>query len=105
MQSMYLRKHDRKGVARKRTNMLQEPMANTMTNPEHPGSRMTMEVLPEIIRPSYTSTPPYTAIAGYRATYERAGLPNNNDLYALMELTKNSGIKEAHGDENVPTSK
>ena len=80
------------------------PEASTIISTEHP-PRITMDALPEIIRPSYTSTPSFTTIAGYRTSYEHAPVPNNNDLYALMELTKNSGIKEMVVTENTATSK
>ena len=100
------RKHDRKGVARKRTNFSSEPMTSTIAGTEHHSSRMAVDGVPEIIRPGFTSTPTFTSVGGYRATYEHTAVPNNNDLYALMELTKNSGIKEVHVDENgVATSK
>ena len=94
-------------MARKRTNLVPEPiMTSTMTNTEQHHVRIPMDGLPEIIRPGFTSTPTFTTIGGYRTAYEHVGVPNNNDLFALMELTKNSGIKEVHVDENgVTTSK
>ena len=93
-------------MARKRTNLISEPMVSSMASTDHPPAHVSMDGVPEIIRPGFTSTPTFTTIGGYRTTYEHAGVPSNNDLYALMELTKNSGIKEVHVDENgVATSK
>lgn len=51
--------------------------------------------LQEIIHPAYSRSAPFLNMEGYRQNYvAESTLPNNNDLYALMELTKNSGIKE-----------
>ena len=51
--------------------------------------------LQEIIHPAYSRSAPFLNMEVYRQNYvAESALPNNNDLYALMELTKNSGIKE-----------
>ena len=91
-------------MARKRTNLVAEQMSGTITSGDQHPVHISMDGLPEIIRPGFTSTPTFTTIGGYRTAYEHSALPNNNDLYALMELTKNSGIKEVHVDENGVTT-
>ena len=81
-------------MARKRTNGLADTNASDMANIDH--SRMVnMDRLQEIIHPEYSSSSPFASMGGFRRNYiSEPGVPNNNDLYALMELTKNSGIKE-----------
>lgn len=89
------RKHERKGVARKRTNISPEESTSNTSNAIQ-SKRMNVDRLQEIIHPEYSNSPPYVISMGhYRPPYTaEPSMPNNNDLYALMELTKNSGIKE-----------
>ena len=98
------RKHDRKGVARKRTSFSRrEAVPNGVNNTEP--SRVSMNGVSEMITPNYNNSPALASISNYRTVYQHPTMPNN-DIYSLMELTKNSSIKEVHIDENgVATSK